>query len=309
MEVRILRRQGKSLREIAQATGMAVNTVRKYLEADGPPRYGPRASAPSKLEPFKAYLAERVKAASPDWIPATVLAREIRAFGFSGCERLVSRYLRTLKPVRPEDPLVRFETAPGRQLQVDWIEFRRERLSAFVATLGWSRASFIEYVTDERLDTLIACHVRAFEFFGGVPREILYDNVKTVVLERDGYGPGQHRFHPGLWDLAKHYSFAPRLCRPYRAKTKASVSYCTLSCRLNGDELRRSAAVSSARSLDEDHFPNGFVQATMVVAVEMSAQVARTPPVVDGGRAYAELSSQLISGEHATRSQALEAAP
>jgi hypothetical protein len=56
-----------------------------------------------------------------------------------------------------------------------------------------------------------------------VPREILYDNVKTVVLERDGYGPGQHRFHPGLWDLAKHYSFAPRLCRPYRAKTKGKV--------------------------------------------------------------------------------------
>jgi transposase len=83
MEVRILRGQGKSLREIAQATGMAVNTVRKYLEADGPPRYGPRAARPSKLEPFKAYLAERVKAASPEWIPATVLAREIRAFGLA----------------------------------------------------------------------------------------------------------------------------------------------------------------------------------------------------------------------------------
>ncbi len=223
MEVRILRRQGKGLRTIAQATGMAVNTVRKYLEADGAPRYGPRPVRPGKLEPFKGYLAERVKAASPEWIPATVLAREIRAMGFGGCERLVSRYLRTLKPVRAEEPLVRFETEPGRQLQVDWIEFRRERLAAFVATLGWSRASFIEYVTDERLETLIGCHVRAFEFFGGVPREILYDNVKTVVLERDGYGPGQHRFHPGLWDVAKHYSFAPRLCRPYRAKTKGKV--------------------------------------------------------------------------------------
>jgi transposase len=223
MEVRILRRQGKSLREIARETGMAINTVRKYLAVDGPPRYGPRASPPSKLERFKPYLVERVKAASPEWIPATVLAREIRAQGFGGCERLVSRFVRTLKPMRPEEPLVRFETEPGRQLQVDWIEFRRERLSAFVATLGWSRASFIEYVTDERLETLVGCHVRALEFFGGVPREILYDNVKTVVLERDGYGPGQHRFHPGLWDLAKHYGFSPRLCRPYRAKTKGKV--------------------------------------------------------------------------------------
>ena len=81
MEVRILRRQGKSLRTIAQATGMAVNTVRKYLAADGAPRYGPRAAQPGKLEPFKAYLAERVKAASPEWIPTTVLAREIRWLG------------------------------------------------------------------------------------------------------------------------------------------------------------------------------------------------------------------------------------
>jgi transposase len=83
-----------------------------------------------------------VKAASPEWIPATALAREIRAQGFTGCEQLVSRFVRTLKLVRPDEPLVRFETEPARQLQVDWIEFRRERLSAFVATLGWTRASF-----------------------------------------------------------------------------------------------------------------------------------------------------------------------
>jgi transposase len=125
--------------------------------------------------------------------------------------------------VAVEDPVVRFETAPGVQMQVDWIEFRRERLAAFVATLGFSRATYVEYVTDERIETLIACHINAFEFFGGLPRELLYDNVKTVVLKRDGYGPGVHRFHPGLWDLAKHYGFQPRLCRPYRAKTKGKV--------------------------------------------------------------------------------------
>lgn len=223
MEITILRRQGHSLREIAVEAGVAVNTVRKRLAEGGKPRYGPRGPRASKLDPHKAYLASRVEAARPDWIPATVLAREIREQGFTGCERLVSRYMRTLKPVVAEEPVVRFETAPGQQLQVDWIEFKRERLSAFVATLGHSRASYVEYVLDERIETLIACHIGAFEFFGGVAREVLYDNVKTVVIERDGFGAGLHRFHPTLWDVAKHYQFRPRLCRPYRAKTKGKV--------------------------------------------------------------------------------------
>ena len=223
MEIGILRRQGKSLREIAGSTGTSVNTVRKYLATGGAPVYKARPKKAGKLDPFKDFLLKRVEAARPHWIPATVLAREIREQGFSGCERLVSRFVRLLRPKPKAEPLVRFETAPGQQLQVDWIEFKRERLSAFVATLGYSRAAYIEYVTDERIETLVACHVHAFEFFGGVPREVLYDNVKTVVLERDGYGPGVHRFHPTLWDVAKHYNFQPRLCRPYRAKTKGKV--------------------------------------------------------------------------------------
>lgn len=223
MEIRILKRQGLGLRAIAQQTGMSVNTVRKYLACEEAPHYKARAPQPSKLEPFKAYLIARIEAARPDWIPATVLAREIRGQGFLGCERLVSRFVRAFKPVAKADPVVRFETEPGRQMQVDWIEFKRDRLSAFVATLGHSRASFVEYVTDERIETLIGCHVRAFEFFGGIARELLYDNVKTVVIERDAYGAGLHRFHASLWDVAKHYNFQPRLCRPYRAKTKGKV--------------------------------------------------------------------------------------
>jgi transposase len=197
--------------------------VRKYAERDEPPRYGPRAPRARPLDGYEAYLRERVAGAHPAWLPATVLCREIRERGYTGCERVVRNFVRGLKPVAAPDPVVRFETEPGRQLQVDWIEFRRERLSAFVATLGHSRASFVRYVTDERIETLVACHVGAFEFFGGVPREVLYDNVKTVVIERDAYGAGVHRFHATLWDLAKHYGFAPRLCRPYRAKTKGKV--------------------------------------------------------------------------------------
>jgi transposase len=67
----------------------------------------------------------------------------------------------------------------------------------FVATLGWSRASYVEFVSDERVETLIEAHENAFLAFGGTPREVLYDNMRTVVLQRHGYGRGRHRFHPG----------------------------------------------------------------------------------------------------------------
>jgi transposase len=110
-------------------------------------------------------------------------------------------------------------------MQVDWAVIRRgaERLSVFVATLGWSRAAYIEFVSDERLETLLSCHEHAFLAFGGVPREVLYDNMRTVVQERDRYGHGQHRFQTGFLDFARHCGFRPRLCRPYRAQSKGKV--------------------------------------------------------------------------------------
>jgi transposase len=101
-------------------------------------------------------------------------------------------------------------------MQVDWAVIRRgaDRLSVFVAMLGWSRAAYVEFATDVRLETLLACHEHAFLAFGGVPHEVLYDNRRTVVLERNRYGRGRHRFHPGFLDFAGHCGFRPRLCRP-----------------------------------------------------------------------------------------------
>ena len=110
-------------------------------------------------------------------------------------------------------------------MQVDWVVFRRgkNRLSAFVATMGYSRASFVEYVSDEKIETLLACHEHAFEYFEGVPKQVLYDNMKTVVIERDGYGEGNHKLNPLFLDFAKHWGFVPKLCQPYRARTKGKV--------------------------------------------------------------------------------------
>jgi transposase len=93
----------------------------------------------------------------------------------------------------------------------------------FIATLGWSRMAYIEFCDDERVETLIRCHENAFAAFGGVTREVLFDNMKTVVLERTTYGLGVHRFHAGFLGYAKHAGFLPRLCQPCRAQTKGKV--------------------------------------------------------------------------------------
>lgn len=225
VEIHVMHRQGQSIKAISRELGVSRNTVRKYLRSLEAPRSQPRRAKPTKLDDYRAYLKARVEAAHPDWIPATVLFNEIVALGYSGGVRMVSGYLATLKPKRRDDPLVRFETPPGRQMQVDWGSFKLggQRISLFLATLGWSRFNFGVFVANERFETLRDCHEQAFESFGGVPLEVLYDNMRTVVQQRNCYGRGLHRFHPGLKDLAHHYTFMPRLCRPYRAKTKGKV--------------------------------------------------------------------------------------
>ena len=225
VEIHVMHRQGVSIKAISRELGVSRNTVRRYLRSTQVPTAKQRAAKPTKLDPYRDYLQQRVEAARPDWIPATVLFEEIRSLGYNGCVRSVRTCLATLKPRQEADPVVRFETPPGRQMQVDWGAFRLngQRISLFLATLGWSRFNYGEFVVNERFDTLRACHEHAFEAFGGVPQEALYDNMRTVVQQRNAYGRGLHRFHPGLKDLAHHYTFLPRLCQPYRAKTKGKV--------------------------------------------------------------------------------------
>ena len=244
VEIQLLKKHGLSLRQIAVEVGCAVNTVRRHLALEAVPKYERKVKRETKLGGHESYLRERQTAARPDWIPATVLYREIVARGYQGGQSQLRAFMRTLRPALPAEPVVRFETAIGEQLQVDWVEFRKGAapLHAFCATMGYSRASYVEFVSDMKVGTLIGCHERAFATFGGVPRRVLYDNMKTVVLERDVYGEGQHRYHAGFLDYAKHSGFIIKLCRPYRAKTKGKVE------RFNG-YLRRSFYVPLASRL------------------------------------------------------------
>jgi transposase len=258
VEIRVLSRQGKGIREIARTLKVSRNTVRRYLRRKGLPRYQ-RQARPGKLDAYKHYLEERVKAAAPEWIPATVLLRELRALGYMGGYSILKDHLATLRPVSVPEPLIRFETEPGRQMQCDFATIRRgrDRLAVFIATLGWSRAAYVEFVTDERLATLLGCHERAFYFLGGVPREILYDNMRTVVTDRDRYGPGLHRYNHTFLDFAHHYGFLPRLCRPYRAQTKGKVErfigylrksfYIPLASQLSPEGVKVDRDIANAR--------------------------------------------------------------
>jgi transposase len=224
VEIQVLKKQGRSIRQIARETGLSRNTVRRYLREEGARRYGPREPRRCKLDPYKAFLQERIAQARPEWIPATVLLREIRSAGYEGGISQLKAYLAPFKTGRL-DPVVRFETEPGRQMQADFtvIRRRRDRLSAFVATLGYSRATFVRFTEQEDFPVWRECLGAAFEYFGGVPQEVLFDNAKPVIIERDAYGPGEHRWHAGMLEFARDFGFRLRVCRPYRARTKGKV--------------------------------------------------------------------------------------
>lgn len=225
MEIHVLSRQGLSIKAIARQLGLSRNTVRRYLrQRPRTPQYAGRPARPTKLDPFHAYLGERIEAAHPFWIPATVLLREIRELGYTGGISQLKAFIGSRKP-RSADPVVRFETGPGQQMQVDFTTIRRGRqpLKAFVATLGYSRATYVRFFEREDSEAWLTGIREALIYFGGVPHELLFDNAKAIIIERDAYGAGKHRWHPDLLMLADVFGFQPRVCRPYRAKTKGKV--------------------------------------------------------------------------------------
>jgi len=132
--------------------------------------------------------------------------------------------LHPLRALLEDRTTVRFETPPGKQAQADWGTSRkpeRRRVQAFVLTLGWSRASFLDFSDTQALPALLRSHEHAFHYLGGIPEEIRYDRMKTVWLKDDQHGDPV--FHPGLVDFAAHYGFRPRLCRARRPQTKGKV--------------------------------------------------------------------------------------
>ena len=220
-----LKREGLSITQISQLTGFSRPTIRKYLDHPQTPRYGPRKKKGSKLEPFHDYIEQRL--AQGVW-NATVLLAELQARGYTGQYTVLKDYLRPLRKQARTTAVRRFETPPGHQAQLDWGDLGhietsegRKGLYCLVFTLGHSRALFADIATDMKVATLLRLHEAAFTDLGGIPREILYDRMKTVVLGTDERG--ETRWHPLFLDFARYWGFTPRACRAYRPQTKGKV--------------------------------------------------------------------------------------
>lgn len=225
--VKSLSERGFSRKAIARQLGVNVRTVRRYLKQGRRPYERGRPQWEALEEKHGAYLRQR--GPFVDW-SAQILFQELRAREYAGGYELVKRWVRPLRERqrRLEAATIRFETGPGVQAQVDWgstmIEIAGEplRVHLFVMTLGYSRRLFARAYPCERLPALLDGHERAFAHFEGRTEEILYDNPRTIVLRRDA--EGRHiEWNPIFRDFADTYGFFPRLCRPYRARTKGKV--------------------------------------------------------------------------------------
>jgi transposase len=177
------------------------------------------------LDPYLPFLDETL--ATYPKLVATRLFDMIRERGYQGSLRSLRRYLTTARPRRKAAACLRIETLPGEQGQVDWahvgeltVPGGRRSLWAFVMVLRYSRASFAELVVSLDVHSLRRSLVRAATFFRGLPRQWLFDNAKTIVIERHGDAV---RFHPLLLDLAAKLHVQPRLCAPYRPQEKGGV--------------------------------------------------------------------------------------
>ena len=224
--IRDLHHQGLNISQISRETGYHRNTVRKYLAAQTMPIPASRRTRPSKLDPYKAYIQQRIR----DYpLSAARIYREIQEMGFNGKYTIVKDYIREIRPPTRVPAVFRYETEPGVQAQVDWgecghldVDGRRRKLYCFSMILGYSRMRYAIFTLSTDTCTLIQCHLNAFEYFGGYTEEILYDNIKTVILKR-ALRARDHQWNPTFEDFFSHHGFIPRLCKPYCPRTKGKI--------------------------------------------------------------------------------------
>lgn len=223
--------QGMSKAAIARQLGVSRRTVYYWIKTgqlnrggkEEPVQYGPRRPVRSKLDPYKAIIDARL--AEYPKLTATRLYREVRKAGYGGGYGQVKRYVRQVRPQAPQEPVQRFETPPGHQGQVDFADFRLPwgKRSALIVVLGYSRLLWFRFYERKTMPVVMRGLEASFTYFGGVPGELLFDQMKAVIV-RDGREEGGRLIENREFvRFSRHWGFRVRACRPYRAQTKGKV--------------------------------------------------------------------------------------
>lgn len=207
---------------IARKLGINRRTVQRLAKngvADA--RSGLRPPRGSKLDPYATYLAERL-AAYPE-LSAVRLLGELRAQGYTGGYTTVKDGARHLRPAVPRAIEQRYEVDPGNQAQVDFATFKTSfwTVYALLVVLSWSRVLWVRFAFQQDQLAVLGGLQAAFGAFGGVPRTVLFERMKTAVAGAGATGAAV--FNAELLRFAGHAGFTPQACRPYRAKTKGRV--------------------------------------------------------------------------------------
>ncbi len=224
VEIRSDYEKGLSFKEIGIKHNVDPRTAKKYAYSLEKPKYTKEKVRISKLDKYKPQIDEWLEEAS---YSAVVIKERLDGQGANCGYSIVKEYVKSKKKELNKKATVRFETMPGLQAQVDWAFFENYRagdkkLYCFLMILGYSRMRYIEFVTDMSTSTLIRCHQNAFRYFGGYPEEILYDNMKQVVIKRM-LKQKDSTLNSQFADFAGFYGFNPVLARPYRGQTKGKV--------------------------------------------------------------------------------------
>jgi transposase len=234
-EIRVLLRhlldQGLSKAAIARQVGVNRRTINRWIseglldrdvETGEVPRPVRRAR-PSKLTPYKPLIHTRLE--SYPELTAVRLFDELKAAGYTGGITRLRDYVAQVRPRPAPEPLVRFETEPGHQAQVDFAEFTFPwgKRHALLLVLGYSRLLWLRFYPKQDMRTLFEGLEEAFTFFGGVPREVLFDQMASVITRDLRSQGGRLVENAEFLRFAAHCGFRVRACRPYRAKTKGKV--------------------------------------------------------------------------------------
>lgn len=209
---------------ISSQLGVHHGTVDRVLSQAGLPKLE-RAHRPSQLDPFLPFVRQTLE--QYPRLTASRLYAMVRERGYPGGEDHFRHLMLHYRPRAQPEAYLRLKTLPGEQGQVDWGHFGKHRigraerpLMACVLVLSWSRRPYLRFFLDARMASFLRGHEAAFQAWGGLPRVLLYDNLKSAVLERQG---DAIRFHPTLLEFAAHYRFEPRPVAVARGNEKGRV--------------------------------------------------------------------------------------